>query len=140
MRRAVASALLVLTAAAQPREGGSVDAASCAFDEAQSRGDVAALERFLAPDFLYVRGSGRVASRRAFIANFSDRTQRLDPFVITDRRVVPLGRDAVVAADGVISGTAAGRPLREHFRFAGTFVRRGGRWQVVYVQVTPVAP
>lgn len=138
--RTFAAALLLLTAAARPGAAGSADAASRAFDDAQLHGDVAALERLLAPDFLYVRGSGRVADRRAFIAAFTDRARHLDPFVITDRRVIPLGRDAiVVAADGVISGAAAGQPFREHFRYADTFVRRGGRWLVVYVQVTPVA-
>ena len=117
-----------------------VDAASHAFDHAQLRGDVVALELFLAPDFLYVRGSGRVAGRREFIANFRDPAQHLDPFIIADRRVIALGRDAaVVAADGIISGTNAGRPFREHFRFADTFVRRGGSWRVAYVQVTPLA-
>lgn len=117
-----------------------VDAASRAFDDAQFRGDVVALERFLASDFLYVRGSGQVAGRREFIANFTGPEQYLDPFVITDRRVVALGRDAaVVAAVGVISGTNAGKPFREHFRFADTFVRRSGSWRVAYVQVTPVA-
>ena len=139
---AVALMSLQLGAPARPAfPPTSADAASRAFDDAQFRGDVAALARILAPDFLYVRGSGRVADRRAFIANFTDPTQHLEPFAITDRYLIPLGRDAVVvAADGVISGTAAGKPFREHFRFADTFVRRGGRWQVAFVQVTPVVP
>ena len=131
------------TSSSAAASGGSprgADAASRAFDDAQFRGDVATLERFLAPDFRYVRGSGRIAGRREFIANFTDPAQHLDPFVITDRRVIALGRDAVVvAADGVISGTNAGQPFREHFRFADTFVRRDGRWRVAYVQVTPIA-
>lgn len=145
LRRAGAALLLPLTlvgVAARATEGTTgADAASRAFDEAQFRGDVVTLERFLAPDFFYVRGSGQVAGRREFIANFSDPTQHLDPFIITERRIVPLGRDAVVVvADGVISGTATGSPFREHFRYADTFVRRGDRWQVVFVQVTPVVP
>ncbi|CAM3249353.1 hypothetical protein SPAN111604_13105 [Sphingomonas antarctica] len=117
-----------------------IDAASQAFDDAQFHGNVSLLERFLARDLVYIRGSGRPADRRAFIANFTDSSQRLNPFVISDRRVISLGRDAaLISADGVISGTAAGKPFREHFRFADTFVRRCGRWVVVYVQVTPVA-
>lgn len=135
---ALASPAPVMSAGRTPISA-DADAASRAFDDAQFRGDRPALERLLAPGFVYVSGSGRVAGRREFIANFSDASQHLDPFVITDRRVIPLGRDAVVvAADGIISGTAAGKPFREHFRFADTFVRHGRSWRVAYVQVTPV--
>ena len=143
LRRAGAALLVSLApvgAAAHATEAPTgADAASRAFDDAQFRGDVLALERFLAPGFVYVSGSGRVAGRREFIANFSDPSQRFDPFVITDRRVIALGCGAVVvAADGIISGSAAGKPFREHFRFADTFVRHGRSWRVAYVQVTPV--
>lgn len=133
MRPMIAAAILLSlgtpSATAPPTDA---DAASRAFDDAQFWGDVTTMERFLAPDFLCVRGSGRVAGRREFIANFTDPAQRLEPFVIVDRRVIPLGRDvAIVAADGIISGTAAGKPFREHFRFSDTFVHRSGRWVVV---------
>jgi hypothetical protein len=136
---AISSPITARTSPAGVLPRGNADVASRAFDDAQFRGDVAAMERFLAPTFLYVRGSGRVGGRSEFIANFTDPTQHFEPFVITDRRVIPLGPDsAIVAADGVISGVAAGKPFTEHFRFVDTFLRRAGRWQVVYVQVTPI--
>jgi ketosteroid isomerase-like protein len=118
----------------------SIDVASHEFDDAQLRKDAAALNRFLAKDFKFVRGSGKFTGRDEFIAIFSDPGLSFDPFVITEREIVMLGPDAgIVIADGRMSGKGSdGRPFADHFRFADTFERRDGRWQVVYVQVTPL--
>lgn len=91
----------------------------------------------LAPDMIYINGSGTLAGRAAFLNAFSDRTERFEPFVIANRRLVPLGTDVVaVTADGAIRGTNAGGRFEEHFRYTDIFRRRGKAWQVVYVQVS----
>lgn len=116
-----------------------LDATSHAFDEAQFRHDGGAISAFLSPDLLYVRGSGEAAGKAAFEQGFTAPGVEFDPFVINDRRVIMLGPDAAtVAAEGIIGGTEGGKRFADHFRYADTFRRQGGRWQVVHVQVTRI--
>lgn len=116
-----------------------LDAASHAFDEAQFRHDAGAIAAFLSPELVYVRGSGEAAGKAAFEQGFTAPGAEFDPFVIKDRRVIMLGPDAaVVAGEGLIAGTDGGKRFADHFRYADTFRREGGRWQVVYVQVTRI--
>ncbi|HET9624346.1 MAG TPA: nuclear transport factor 2 family protein [Kofleriaceae bacterium] len=118
-----------------------VRAAAAAFDDAQLHGDRATLDRFLAADFVFIRGAGVVADRAAFLAAFSDPDQRFEPFEIVDRRAIVLGDAAVlIGGEATIRGTAHGAPFQDHFHYADIFQRRDGRWQVVYTQVTPIQP
>jgi uncharacterized protein (TIGR02246 family) len=116
-----------------------LDASSHAFDEAQFRHDPGAIAAFLSPELVYVRGSGEAAGKAAFEQGFTAPGVDFDPFVIKDRRVIMLGPDAaVVVGEGLIGGTEGGKRFADHFRYADTFRREGGRWQVVYVQVTRI--
>ena len=120
-----------------PNDNASILAAAKAFDEAQVHGDRAVLEAMLAPDFLFVRGSGRVGGRQDFIAGFTDPNEKLEPFEISDRLFVRVSPDvAIVGGEAWVKGTEHGKPFAEHFRYADTFARRGERWVVVYTQVT----
>ena len=132
--------LLVTTACRSPKprdRTGEIRAAAAAFDAAQLHRDRATLERFLASDFVFVRGAGVVADRDAFIASFTDPGTVLDPFTIVKPVFVPLGdRSGLVGGEVVLSGTEAGKRFSEHIRYADVFTWRDERWQVVYVQVT----
>lgn len=128
-------------AVAQPADNAAPLAAARAFDEAQQHGDRAALERLIAPDFLIVHASGKVGDRRGFIDGFTAPGARLDPFVITDRLFIRAAPDVAIAGgEARIGGVENGRRFAQHFRFADTFVRRDGKWLVLYTQVTPLAP
>ena len=118
-----------------------IKAASRAFDDAQLAHDRPALERFLASDLVFVRGSGKVAGRDDFLATFADPTLELEPYVITNPTFVRLGeRSGLVGGETVMRGKEKGEPFAEHFRYADIFAWRDGRWQVVYIQVTMLPP
>lgn len=143
LARAALSALLLPLAAAgcastRPRDlVAEVKVAAREFDDAQLRGDRSVLERYLAVDFLFVRGSGAVSGRADFIAAFTKPGQKLDPFVITNPVFARLGDGAVlVGGDAVLSGVDGGSRFSERIRYADIFAWRDGRWQVVYTQVT----
>jgi ketosteroid isomerase-like protein len=113
--------------------------AAAAFDAAQLRGDRAAIERYLAADFVFVRGSGKVSGRDAFVAAFTSPTQKLDPFAITNRRAIRVADNAVlIGGEAVLSGTEEGKPFSEHFVYVDLFAFRDDRWQVIYTQVTMI--
>ena len=125
--------------AALAAQGGSLRVAAQAFDDAQLHHDRAAIDAFLAPDFQYVTGSGRLLGRNEFIKNTTDADEVLQPFEVADHRVEPLGADGGVAsADVTVRGTEAGKPFVSRFRYADVFARRAGRWVVVYTQVTAI--
>ena len=124
-----------LLAAAAPDDNAGPRAAQLAYEAAQAHGDQAALGRLLAPDFLFVRGSGRVGDRRAYLQGFAG--SAVTAFDVTDRLFLRAAPDVAIAGgEGRIAGTEAGRPFRNRFRFSDTLVRRDGRWVVVYAQVT----
>jgi ketosteroid isomerase-like protein len=133
----------MLAAPALSQSGGDnadVRAAAKAFDEAQQHGDGAALDRLLAPDFLFVRGSGVVGDRRDFIQGFTKAGAHFDPFEISDPLFLRVSADvAIVGGEGRIKGVEDGKPFAEHFRYSDTFARRDGRWVVVYTQITGLA-
>lgn len=125
--------------AQSPADNAEVRAAARAFDDAQLHGDRAVLESMLAPDFLLVRGSGRIGDKADFIAGFTDPKSRLEPFEIIDRLFIrPSPDTAIVGAEARVRGTEDGKPFAEHFRYSDTFARRNGKWIVVYTQVTPL--
>ena len=69
----------------------------------------------------------------------ADAGLHLDPFTIVRPTFVPLGRDAaIVGGETTLTGTDGGKRFSQHLRYADTFLRRDGRWQVVHVQVTGV--
>jgi ketosteroid isomerase-like protein len=133
---------LLLTTSALAQDAGEnaeIRAAAQAFDDAQLHGDRAVLERMLAPDFLLVRGSGRIGGKADFIAGFTDAKSYLEPFEITDRLFIrPSPDTAIVGGEARVRGTDNGKPLAEHFRYSDVFAKRNGQWVVVYTQVTPL--
>jgi hypothetical protein len=134
---AVLLSLLGAVAAVPAPAGVSIEAASQAFDEAQFRKDRNLLDQMLAADMRFIRGTGEMAGRDAFLNAFSDPTERFEPFVIERRETVKLGSDIVaVTADGTIRGTGRKGRFENRFRYTDIFRRRGSSWEVVYVQVT----
>jgi len=114
-------------------------AAAGEFDHAQLVGDRATMDRYLARDFVFVRGAGVVADREAFLAGFSDPDQKLEPFVVEHPVAIRLADTAVIiGGETTLRGTNKGAPFAEHFRYADIFQLRDGRWQVVYTQVTMI--
>lgn len=134
-------ALLAISSCAAPAQPVSnraeVMAASHAFDQAQLHKDRATLERYLAPDYRIVRGSGGIGDRNDFIATFTSDSLNVTAIDVANPYYTDLGRDAaIVGGEGAIRGTEDGAPMNEHFMFADVFEKRDGRWVVVYTQVT----
>jgi hypothetical protein len=129
--------MALLLAAATDPQAGSLAQAAQGFDDAQLHHDRVAIDHFLAPDFQYVTRAGKLLGRKEFIANTTTLGEVLEPFVIRDHRVEPLGANGGVASgDAIVRGRQGTKPFSDRFRYADVFARRGGRWVVVYTQVT----
>lgn len=111
-------------------------AAARAYDAAQVNSDKAALERLLADDYLLANSAGRIETKRAFIADQTAAGYRLDPFKIEAPTNKVLGDVALLGGVAALSGVDGGKPYAVRLRFMDVWVRRGGRWQVVFTQAT----
>jgi hypothetical protein len=106
-------------------------------DEAQVHGDRAALERLVADDFVIVGGAGKPYGKAGLIALFTDPAVTLEPYEVKEPLFIPLGDEAAILG-GLVTfrGLDHGKPYSQTFRYADTWLKRNGRWQVVYTQVT----
>jgi ketosteroid isomerase-like protein len=128
-------ALLLLAASPDP----SLVAFADAFDQAQLHQDRAALEAMVADDLVFIDGSGKRQGKKEFIDGWTAPGDLYDPIVLVDRTVTMLGADAgVVGAETTLTGVSGGDRFASRFRFADTFRRIGGKWQVAHIQVTRV--
>jgi ketosteroid isomerase-like protein len=141
------TATLVLSAcsASAPADQGE-DAATAltafadAFDRAQLEKDGAALERMVANDLVFITSAGERQGKAEFIAGWTAPGDSFGPITLVDRVVRPLGADVgVVSAETTLTGTSGGEPFSSTFRFSDTFVREGGEWRAVHIQVTRIA-
>lgn len=123
-------------AIAPPRDARSF---ARAFDRAQLERDTAQLQAMIGDDMVFVAGAGKLEGKREFIDGYAGPTLRIEPFTIVNPVMIQLGPDGALAGgELVLRGSENGKTFASHFRFADTFARRDGRWQVVHVQVTPI--
>ncbi|GJG89063.1 hypothetical protein tb265_42440 [Gemmatimonadetes bacterium T265] len=138
----VCAALLASRSAAAPApQEGTVLAAMDAYKRAVVASDTAALKRVWTDDYTFIDSRGTLVTREQRLANFA--SGATDVAVIDAERAVTVRVDgdmAVVQNLSTLRGRFSGRPTDIDLR--GTFVwkRRGGRWQLVTNQLTPVVP
>jgi hypothetical protein len=110
--------------------------AAKAYDQAQLTADPAALGRLLADDYLRVSVTGGNETKAQAIAQRTDPDYRPGPFSVENSVTRVWGDSAVLGGVITLSGTDHGRPLSGKVHFADVWAKRGGRWQVVYTQLT----
>jgi ketosteroid isomerase-like protein len=137
--RSVVACLLLIIAAVSPAWAGSADEVKALADQldvATRTKDKAALERLIASDFVFVRGSGRVGDRADVVNTFTSPALTVKEVRNDERKLIDLGETVLVAAKVQLSGTEDGKSFVENFRSVDVWARRGGTWQVVYTQIT----
>jgi ketosteroid isomerase-like protein len=137
-RSFVACLLLVIVAVAPARAGSAdeVKALADQLDVATRTKDKAALERLIASDFVFVRGSGRVGDRADVVSTFTSPALVVKEVRNDERKLIDLGETVLVTAKVQLSGTEDGKVFVENFRSVDVWAKRNGAWQVVYTQIT----
>jgi len=122
----------------QPSIPTSLDRARLAYDNAQSSGDRAALQALLAPDYLILSSSGELRGKAWLIQSFCGAGVHNNPFTVLEPFARVLSPDsAILGGWAELSGIDHGKPFSQKLRFADTWARRNGRWQVVFTSVAP---
>ena len=146
---AAVALLLVPTMAARAQQPGATNAAIEAqlrqaireYDDALRRGDVEAIGRFYAQEYVFVNPRGQRLTRADRLANFREGRTVLDSVVHAPLEEVfrPYGDDVVVyTAVLTLSGRYSGQAQQGQHRAMVVWARRDGRWQQVASQLTPI--
>ena len=138
-----ALALLMLlsaggSSAADRRAEQSLSRAIADLNAAFVANDAAGLERSLAPEWVVIDGSGRVADRAAFLrairsGDLVHREMRFD-----EQQLRRFGNTALWTARARGGGSYRGTPFTTDERSTDVFVRRAGRWVCVFTQLTAI--
>jgi hypothetical protein len=126
---------LLLAAAAASQIPRDLAAAVTGYDKAQIDGDRAALEHWLADDYLLVNSSGSIETKAQLIADYTAPGFKLDPFTVEHPVEKAWSDGAVMGGVATLRGTDGGKRYEMRLRFADIWARRHGRWEVIYTQV-----
>lgn len=131
---------LITTEAEMPRYANlppDLAAAARAFDQAQVKGDGAALQALLADDYLLVNSRGEYENKAEFIHDYTAPGFTFAPFTI-ERPVTQIWAEGAVLG-GVVAahGMSDGKPYAMRLRFSDVWAKRGGKWQVIFTDASP---
>ena len=105
------------------------------YDRAQVEGDRSALQRLVADDYLILRANGTVGDKKLLMDLVAGEGQKNNPYAI-EKPFQRIYGDTVILGGWVhLTGTDHGKPYVQNARFADTWSRRGGKWQVVFTAV-----
>jgi ketosteroid isomerase-like protein len=115
---------------------GRILALETAWNHAEQKKDVAALDQLLSPNLVYIDYDGSIASKQEFLANI--KSEGLSPEQISneEQTVHVFGDCAVVTGIYREKGINKGKPYNRRGRFTDTWVKINDAWQCVASQST----
>ena len=109
-----------------------------AWDRAIVAKDRAAIAANMAEDFRQIDAHGNVESKASFIDGLVTPDLQLDPYTVEDFEVRLYGDTALLSGRTRMTGRYAGKPFNSHYRYIDVYVKRGGAWKIVSVQISPI--
>jgi ketosteroid isomerase-like protein len=109
-----------------------------AWDQAIIRKDRAAIERNMADDFRQIDGRGHVETKASFVEGLVSPDLVLDPYTVEDFEVRLYGDTALVSGRTRMTGKYQGQAFNSHYRYIDVYVKRGGAWKIVSVQISRI--
>src|SRR3569833_3695358 len=107
-------------------------AAARAFDQAQVKGDGAALRALLADDYLLVNSRGERENKAEFIRDYTAPGFTFAPFVIDQPVTQVWATGAVLGGIVDAHGMSEGKPYARRLRVSDVWAKRNGKWQVIF--------
>jgi ketosteroid isomerase-like protein len=99
-------------------------------------GDAAALERIWADDLTFVNSAGAVQTKKQRLDDIRSGANKFDTLDPSEQTWRVYGDAAVGTSLSTIKGQYGGQEVSGRFRVTQTYVRRGGAWQIVAIQMT----
>ena len=101
--------------------------------------DTAALDRIWGDDLTFINPSGVVLTKGQRLADIQSGANRFDSLEVSDKTVRVYGDVAVMTSLTTMKGQYGGQEASGQYRVTNVFARRGGGWQIVSLQMTPIA-
>lgn len=140
---APASAAPAAPAASASRRAAGTEAALLQMEKdmlaAVIKRDTAAVSPILADDFVATLPDGTTQTKAGFLADLKSGDLVVESSEMADTKVRIYGDAAVVTYSSTDKGKYKGQDIAGRYRWTDTFVRRGGKWQIVASQGTPLA-
>jgi ketosteroid isomerase-like protein len=128
-----------LAQAAPPAElVAQLKAQSDAWDQAIVRRDRAAIEANMAEDFRQIDGRGNVETKASFVEGLVSPDLVIDPYTVEDFEVRVYGDTALLSGRTRMTGRYQGQAFKSHYRYIDIYVKRGGAWKIVSVQISRI--
>lgn len=124
-----------MSASAQEQEAMAATQAAC---DAFRLGDIPAIERLLAPEFVLVDTQANVQTRAEAIAEVRSGDPQYERFHNHGMTARVYGDTAVVQGITSLKGRSGGKPFALDVRFTDTLVRVNGQWRMVVSHVTRI--
>ena len=100
--------------------------------------DVAAFGAIFAEDAVFTGPDGMVQTKSQLLADVKSGDLIIEASEISDPKVRVFGESAIVTYSTTDKGKYKGRDISGRYRWTDVFVRRGGKWQIVAGQGTPI--
>ena len=107
---------------------------------ALTKKDFAAFASVFSDDAVFTGPDGAVLTKAQLLADLKSGTLVVESSQISDMKARIFGEAAVVTYTTTDKGKYKGQDISGTYRWTDTFVRRGGKWQIVAGQGTPIAP
>jgi ketosteroid isomerase-like protein len=105
---------------------------------ALSKKDLAAFGSVFSEDAVFTGPDGAVQTKAQLLGDLKSGVLVIESSQIADMKVRVFGEAAVVTYATTDKGKYKGADISGRYRWTDTFVRRGGRWQIVAAQGTAI--
>lgn len=99
-------------------------------DQAIQRGDMAAIDRLYADDYITTNASGTVRTKAQVIEDFKSGALKIESITSDELDVRAHGDTAIVTGRLTTKGQDRSRDVSGQNRFTQVYLRRNGRWQI----------
>jgi ketosteroid isomerase-like protein len=106
------------------------------WDKAIVRKDESAIAGNMAEDFRQIDGDGNLETKKSFVAGIMDPGLTIDPYTVEDFEIRVYGDTALLSGRTNMTGKFGGKAFTSNYRYIDIYVRRGGQWKIVSVQIT----
>lgn len=110
------------------------------YTNAVMTGDVAALEKLLAPNYWNIAGNGHIWDKEHFLQALRDKELVVNRLTITNARETKVGETRLITGNGEFSGKSLNPRPQGLMRYTMVVANNNGKEEVVLFQTTPVVP
>lgn len=109
-----------------------------AYDRATVGNDIATLREIVANDYMLVNSDTSVQDKESYLADFAAPGFRMEPYVMQAPIAKVWGDAALTGGLMPLAWTQDGARHARMLRIAHVWAKSGGRWRIVYTQLTRV--